>query len=153
MIHIICVHISENNMSDTLVLCSYCPLLESTKGTDVYVIYDGPFFVVFHAPFHTSHNNDRNTPFKHNGVYHLFLQQNCDIGWGHLVSHDLAMCWEVGKHTRLLWCRRTYMLEHLLDRRPNMQPFVVWRWVPNFCGEASSDSHRWLLFVVRCENT
>ena len=56
---------------------------------------------------HTAHNNDVNGPFFFQGVYHLFMQQsfpwvkgwNGAIGWGHMVSTDLAHWKEISSYT------------------------------------------------------
>ena len=67
----------------------------------------GPYFPTFHPRMHTAHNNDVNGPFFLNGMYHLFMQQsfpwvkewNKAIGWGHMVSKDLAHWKEISSFT------------------------------------------------------
>ena len=59
----------------------------------------GPYFPHFHPRMHTAHNNDTDV----NGYYYIFMQQsfpwvkdwNGAIGWGHMVSKDLAHWKEV----------------------------------------------------------
>ena len=82
------------------------PLLLHTAGLSL-AGGDDRFFPKYHARLHAGHNNDPNGPMRYNGVYHLFLQQtfpwdqdwNGGIGWGHLVSRDLAHWQEIGKYT------------------------------------------------------
>eukprot|EP01043_Picozoa_sp_COSAG02_P010809 COSAG02_NODE_389_length_23251_cov_259.067640_1_plen_733_part_00 len=67
----------------------------------------GPYFPRFHPRMHTAHNNDVNGPFFFNGYYHIFMQQsfpwvkgwNGAIGWGHMVSPDLAHWREISSFT------------------------------------------------------